>query len=77
MRNSAWANAIACATTIVLFGCGDAETNDGRGYTKAPLEEPGLLIKAEGSSDMDALGTPVMPRDTLIPVEAAPTSTTK
>jgi hypothetical protein len=77
VRNPAWTNVIACAATIVLFGCGDADTNDNRGYTKAPLEEPGVLIKAESSSDMDALGTPVMPRDTLIPAEAAPTTTTK
>ena len=48
-------------------GCGDAETSDTRGYTKAPLERPGLLIRSEAPSVMDSLGSPVLPRDTLIP----------
>ncbi len=77
MRNAVWTSAIACAATVAFLGCGDAETNDNRGYTKAPLEKPGVLIKAEGSSAMDALGSPVLPRDTLIPAEiaAGPTTT--
>ena len=77
MRNHALLRAAGCLATIALLGCGDAETNDNRGYTKAPLEEPGVLIKSEGSSDMDALGSPVLPRDTIIPVTAAPATTTK
>ena len=77
MRNHTWLRAAACMATIALLGCGDAETNDKRGYTKAPLEEAGVLIKAEGSSEMDALGSPVLPRDTIIPVQAGPASTTK
>ena len=77
MRNHALLRAAGCLATIALLGCGDAETNDNRGYTKAPLEEPGVLIKSEGSSDMDALGSPVLPRDTIIPVPAGPATTTK
>ena len=61
--------------TVVALGglaaCGDANTNDNRGYTKAPLEQPNVLIRAEGSSAMDSLGTPIVPKDTLITVEAA------
>jgi hypothetical protein len=56
---------------LALTGCGDANTNDSRGYTKAPLENPGVLIRAEGSSAMDSLGSPILPRDTVIPVNAA------
>ena len=32
---------------VALAACGDPETEDARGYTKAPLEAPGLLIGAE------------------------------
>ena len=62
-----------------ISACGDAATTDNRGYTKAPLEEPRLLIKPEHGSAMDSLGSPVMPRDTLIPPGAAaqPASTTR
>jgi len=69
--------ALACA--LMLLACGDAKTTDTRGYTKAPLEQAGVLIKPEGSSAMDSLGAPTMPKDTLIPAEpAAPaTSTTQ
>jgi hypothetical protein len=59
---------------VLLAACGDANTNDERGYTKAPLEKPSVLIKAEGSSAMDSLGSPILPRDTVIapPAAAAP-----
>jgi hypothetical protein len=59
---------------VILSACGDANTNDDRGYTKAPLENPNVLIKAEGSSAMDSLGSPILPRDTVIspPPAAAP-----
>ncbi len=63
-----------------LLACGDAETTDNRGYTKAPLERAGVLIKPEGSSAMDSLGSPIIPRDTVIPAEAtpaAPSATTR
>ena len=63
--------AILCAG-LAVTACGDANTNDTRGYTKAPLEKPNVLIHAEGSSAMDSLGTPILPRDTVIEAEAAP-----
>ena len=63
--------------TGMLAACGDGETSDPRGYTKAPLEEASVLIKAEGSSAMDSLGSPILPRDTVIAAEpAAPAATT-
>lgn len=55
----------------LVAACGDAPTTDKRGYTKAPLERAGVLIKPEGSSAMDSLGSPILPRDTLIPAEPA------
>jgi hypothetical protein len=55
----------ACA----FAACGDPNTNDTRGYTKAPLEHAGLIIKGEGSSAMDSLGSPILPRDTVFPAQ--------
>jgi hypothetical protein len=50
-----------------LAGCGDVETEDRRGYTRAPLERPGLRIRPQERSEMDRLGEPVRPRgDSLI-----------
>jgi hypothetical protein len=74
MRKAA---SVAFFFIITMLGCGDGETTDNRGYTKAPLEQAGVLIKAEGKSAMDSLGTPIVPRDTLIAAEAAPAPTTK
>ena len=66
--------AMIAAAVLGAGACGDPNTNDPRGYTKAPLEEPGLRIKGEGSSSMDSLGSPLLPRDTVIP---PPTVTTR
>jgi hypothetical protein len=71
MRKAAWVWVTASAASLA---CGDAETTDTRGYTKAPLEQPGVMIKAEANSGMDSLGTPTLPRDTLIAPEPATTS---
>lgn len=56
---------------VVLLGavgCGDPDTNDKRGYTKAPLESPNVLVKGERASAMAALGSPNLP---VAPVIAA------
>ncbi|NIP82970.1 MAG: c-type cytochrome, partial [Gemmatimonadetes bacterium] len=42
--------------------CGDPETSDARGYTKAPLEDPGILVDGEEPTAMAELGTPDRPR---------------
>lgn len=47
---------------LSLAACGDPSTGDARGYTKAPLEDPNLLIAAEEPSAMAALGEPRLPR---------------
>ena len=61
--------AAGVAAALVFAGCGDPNTSDTRGYTKAPLEDAGVLIKGESSSAMDSLGTPNLPRDTVFPAE--------
>ncbi len=62
----------ACA--LILVACGEGETGDSRGYTKAPLEVPGLRVQTESRSEMDRLGTPNRPRGEAIAPPAAPDS---
>ncbi len=77
MRGVRWIRVMSGTLCVCLLqACGDGLTTDDRGYTKAPLEQPGLRIRAEGSSAMDSLGSPVVARDTLIPPEVSPASTT-
>ncbi|MEX0907720.1 MAG: cytochrome c [Gemmatimonadota bacterium] len=38
--------------------CGDPETNDNRGYTKAPLENPNVFIAGEEPGEMAQYGAP-------------------
>lgn len=59
---------------IMLGGCGDEETNDRRGYTKAPLETPSVLIKAERRTEMDRLGIPNRPRGEQLEITAPDTT---
>jgi hypothetical protein len=47
--------------TLATAGCGDPQTDDARGYTKAPLERPGTFIRGEEPSEMAELGTPIRP----------------
>lgn len=59
---------------IMLGGCGDEETNDRRGYTKAPLETPSVLIGAERRTEMDRLGIPNRPRGEQLDMPVADTT---
>jgi mono/diheme cytochrome c family protein len=54
---------------VALAACGDPDTNDNRGYTKAPLEKPTVLVQGEPASAMDALGNPMYPDAPLIEAE--------
>lgn len=54
---------------LALLACGDPDTRDNRGYTKAPLESPTVLVKGEPASEMDRLGDPVYPDAPVIPAE--------
>jgi hypothetical protein len=44
---------------LALGACGDPDTNDRRGYTKAPLENPGWTVDGEAATDMAELGDPI------------------
>lgn len=46
---------------VTLGGCGDPDTRDHRGYTKAPLEVPGVRIKGQATSPMRRFGPPRVP----------------
>lgn len=53
---------VAGVLLLAMAACGDPDTDDRRGYTKAPLENPGLLIGAEDATVMAAMNEPVLPR---------------
>jgi mono/diheme cytochrome c family protein len=61
---------IAAALLLAAAGCGDPETNDARGYTKAPLEQPMVLVKGESTTRMAALGDPILPEAPVYKAEA-------
>lgn len=46
---------------IAAAACGDPDTTDTRGYTKAPLEEPTVLVRGEAATEMSRLGEPILP----------------
>lgn len=54
----AWILLLALVATAA---CGDPETTDDRGYTKAPLEHPTVLIRGEEPSAMRRFGEPKLP----------------
>ncbi len=50
----------------MVAACGDAATPDTRGYTKAPLEDPGVFVHSEEATEMDRLGTPNVRKPVVI-----------
>jgi len=61
----------AVAAAVLVFGCGDPETSDDRGYTKAPLENPSVLIEGEEPDAMREHGVPNLPRPVVLEDSAA------
>lgn len=62
---------------LVLFivgGCGDPATADHRGYTKAPLENPGLIIESADEHGLREFGRPNLPVAREIEPPAAATA---
>ncbi len=49
------------AVLLGLAACGDPATNDTRGYTKAPLEDPGLVIGSEPDAGLGTARIPLEP----------------
>ncbi len=67
------------AVALLVAACGDPQTTDHRGYTKAPLERPTVLVQGEPASAMDRLGDPILPEAPVIAAEpdtAKPATTT-
>lgn len=58
MRAKAW---FLVTAALAAGGCGDPATTDDRGYTKAPLERPTVVIDGEEPSPMREFGAPRMP----------------
>lgn len=57
---------VAGALLLAFAACGDPDTEDRRGYTKAPLEDAGLLIAGEDATVMAAMNRPNRPRPVLV-----------
>lgn len=59
---------------LALAACGDPETGDHRGYTKAPLEHPSVVIRGEEPGDMSRYGEPnrVTAEEIQLPEQPAP-----
>lgn len=68
-------NSLTVILLLAVAACGDNDTKDNRGYTKAPLEEPTVLVKAEEAGPMDRLGDPAYPDAPIIRAEPAPDTT--
>lgn len=66
-RVKAASAAMMLAAALAVAACGDAPTNDRRGYTKAPLENPGLRIRSESTTPMAELAQPQLPQVVDIP----------
>lgn len=66
---------LATLSALVLLGCGDQETSDNRGYTKAPLENPGLTIEHRDRHELREFGRPLLPEAREITLEESAPST--
>lgn len=56
---------------VLLWACGDAPSADPRGYTKSPLEQPGLTVEPEATTEMAELGAPTLPVAPTTPPDSA------
>ena len=69
-------SAVLTVSVLALAACGDPDTNDPRGYTKAPLETPGWTIEGEEPTGMAELGDPIrVPSMDTVAAEPAPAAT--
>ena len=53
---------LAACVILAAGGCGDPATDDDRGYTKAPLENPGLFIESTEEHRLWEYGRPELPQ---------------
>ena len=52
---------VLLGVTVLVVACGDPATEDPRGYTKAPLESPGLAIVGEPRSPLAGVRSELEP----------------
>jgi mono/diheme cytochrome c family protein len=57
---------------VLLTGCRDPNSDDSRGYTKAPLEHAGWVVKGEPTPAMREIGTPNQVRPVIVEVPEEP-----
>jgi mono/diheme cytochrome c family protein len=48
----------AASLLLIAAACGDPNTSDTRGYSKAPLERPGPIVRGEQPGEMARYGAP-------------------
>jgi mono/diheme cytochrome c family protein len=73
-------NGVIGVLALGVLACGDPNQRQTRGYTKAPLERPGLIVHAEQPGEMARYGSPrriatdriELPEQPAVPVAAAP-----
>lgn len=53
-----WMRRAGALMVLAVSACGDPDTTDDRGYTKAPLENPSVLVSGEQPGDMARYGSP-------------------
>jgi mono/diheme cytochrome c family protein len=78
-----WRAGVVCAVAFGAVACGDPNMKESRGYTKRPLERPGVIVRTEQPGEMarfggprrlntDRIQLPEQPAQVAGPVERAP-----
>lgn len=52
---------LVLSVVALASGCGDPPTEDARGYTKAPLEAPGLVVRGEPDPGLSGVSASLEP----------------
>jgi mono/diheme cytochrome c family protein len=60
MRGQSWVRRSSAVLFVALAAaaCGDPNMKESRGYTKRPLERPGLIVQAEPGGELARFGGP-------------------
>jgi mono/diheme cytochrome c family protein len=58
VQKTARYSAALATFALLLAACGDPNLKEQRGYSKAPLERPGLIVQAEQPGEMSRYGAP-------------------
>jgi mono/diheme cytochrome c family protein len=53
-----WRGGMLVMLALTAAACGDPNMQESRGYTKAPLERPGLIVRGEEPGEMARYGGP-------------------